>query len=66
VVVVKGKEQKNSSQEVIRGGKESRAGVFEDDEEDIPIVKEIEYIESPKKKKDKSEKKKRHESPDKL
>lgn len=44
----------------IGGQKASRAGVFEDDEDDIPLVKEIEYIPSPekhdKKKKDKKKK----------
>lgn len=39
--------------------KQSRAGMFEDDDEDVPIVKEIEYLPSPvkEKKKDKKEKK---------
>ena len=41
--------------------KPSRAGVFEDDDEDVPIiVKEIEYVPSPeKKKKDKKKKDKK-------
>ena len=34
----------------IKGGKESKAGMFEDDDEDVPVVKEISYLPSPDKK----------------
>jgi hypothetical protein len=35
--------------------------LFEDDEDEMPIVKQIEYVESPKK--DKKKKKDKHKSP---
>ena len=56
-------QQVKNQNELLVGGKVSKAGVFEDDDDEIPIVKEIQYIESPikEKKKDKKEKKKEQE-----
>ena len=40
-------------QEPIVGVKQSRTGMFEDDDDDVAIVTEIQYIPSPEKKKHK-------------
>ena len=41
----------------MQGGKQSRSGVFEDDEQDVPIVRKISFVESPAKEKKKKHKK---------